>query len=104
MARKSKKKGKAASEAARMLKGTQTTPERPLGKPSPTIETQMPKSAANTPPKPTKPKFWDRQLGRTKFTYRSVGLFLLACILLDVLLFLAFELGFGQCYGILCLI
>ena len=48
--------------------------------------------------------FWDNRLGTTRLTYRAVGFFLLGCLLLDVLLFLVFKFGLGQCYGVLCLL
>ena len=39
----------------------------------------------------------------SRLTWKSVGLFLLTLAFLDLALYLVFEFGFGQCYGVLCL-
>lgn len=41
--------------------------------------------------------------GKSKFTWKVVGLFLLAMLILDVVLYLVFQFGFDSCYGVLCL-
>ena len=40
----------------------------------------------------------------TRITWRAVLLFLLACVMLDGILWGVFELGLGRCYGVLCLL
>ncbi len=41
--------------------------------------------------------------GGPKLTGRTILYFLGICLALDVLLYLVMRLGFGACYGILCL-
>lgn len=43
------------------------------------------------------------RLGRTRFTWRTVLLFLLGMLVLDILLYAIFRFGFDRCYGLLCL-
>ena len=40
---------------------------------------------------------------KSKFTWKVIGLFLLAMLVLDVVLYLIFQFGFDSCYGVLCL-
>ena len=100
MGRKSKKKGKAASQAPHRERGRPSTPKQKVDDPALSAFMKLAESGfANA-----QPGFWDKRLGRTRLTYRAAGLFLLGCTLLDVVLFLIFKFGLGQCYGVLCLI
>lgn len=45
-----------------------------------------------------------RDGGRFRFTWKGVGYFLLAMLLLDVVLYAVFRYGFDSCYALLCLL
>jgi hypothetical protein len=45
-----------------------------------------------------------RDGGRFRFTWKGVGYFLLAMLLLDVVLYAVFRYGFESCYALLCLL
>lgn len=100
MARRSNKKTKAAAAASAALKGRETTIPRKIK--DPTTAEILAGAARSRAPK--KEKFLERRLGRSRLTWRAVLLFMLACILLDIGLYVIFELGLGKCYGILCLL
>ncbi|MEQ8441990.1 MAG: hypothetical protein RIM33_00050 [Alphaproteobacteria bacterium] len=44
-----------------------------------------------------------RSGGRFRLTWRGVGLFMLAMVLLDLIFYGVFRLGFDSCYAVLCL-
>lgn len=89
---KGRKKTKAAASASAALKGQATTREKDVNVAGMAERTQAKKSWLNKP-----------MLG-TRITWRAVLLFLLACVMLDGILWAVFEMGLGRCYGILCLI
>ena len=45
-----------------------------------------------------------RGRGGFRLTWRVIGLFMLAMVLLDVLFYAIFRFGFDSCYGVLCLL
>lgn len=100
MARRANKKTRATAAASAALKGRETTAPRDVDDPT-TAEIIGNAKRQRTG---KREKFLDRRLGRSRLTWRAVLLFMLACILLDIGLYLIFELGLGQCYGILCLL
>ena len=89
---KGRKKTKAAAAASAALKGQATTRESDVNVAGMAERAQTKKSWLNKP-----------MLG-TRITWRAVLLFLLACVMLDGILWAVFELGLGRCYGILCLL
>lgn len=89
---KGRKKTKAAATASAALKGQATTRERPVNLSGMAERVEARRSWLNRP-----------MLG-TRITWRAVMLFLLACVMLDGILWAVFELGLGRCYGVLCLL
>jgi hypothetical protein len=87
-----RKKTKAAAKASAALKGQATTREQQVNVAGMAERAQARQSWLNKP-----------MLG-TRITWRAVLLFLLACVMLDGILWAVFELGLGRCYGLLCLI
>ena len=81
---KKKKQSKASQAAAKSLQGQHTTPE---------AEVTLPPAGA-------------RRKARKgpRITPKAIGLFLLACVVLDLILYSIFQYGFGKCYGVLCLL
>lgn len=52
----------------------------------------------------SRPENWRGLAVAGRVPWRAIGWFLLAMLLLDIVLFVVFQVGFGRCYGILCLI
>ena len=82
---KRKKQSRASQAAAKSLQGRLTTPEAEVHAPPPGGATRKGRRGS-------------------RITMKAVGFFLLACILLDLILYLVFRFGFDSCYGVLCLI
>ena len=94
--RKGRKKTKAAASASAALKGAATTPER---------EVNVAGMAERAQARRSTPMAWlNKPMLGTRITWRAVLLFLLACFMLDGILWGVFELGLGRCYGVLCLL
>jgi len=86
-----RKRTKAAAAASTALGGRETTREQP-------VDTA---GIAQSAPH----RSWlNRPMLGTRLTWRIVLLFLLTCVMLDVVLWGVFNFGFGQCYGVLCLL
>ena len=90
--KKTRSKTGAAASASAALKGQATTAEREVNVAGMAERAKARQSWLNKP-----------MLG-TRITWRAVLLFLLACVMLDGILWAVFELGLGRCYGILCLL
>ena len=88
---KGRKRTKAAAAASQALGGRETTPEQAVSR------SAAGRTAASQP-------WLSRPVMGTRLTWRVVLLFLLTCVMLDVFLWGVFEFGFGQCYGVLCLL
>ncbi|RED53405.1 hypothetical protein DFP90_101193 [Aestuariispira insulae] len=39
-----------------------------------------------------------------RITWRAVMLFMMCCLILDVILYFVVQVGLGRCYGLLCLL
>ena len=87
---KGRKRTKAQAAASATLGGRDTTPEQEIATPP--------------PPAPKAVPWLNRPMLGTRITWRTVLLFLLACVMLDMVLWAVFEFGLGSCYGILCLL
>jgi|GEM_PF-833191 len=93
---KTRGKTKAAASASAALKGRATTPGR---------DVNLSGMAERAQARQSTPMAWlNRPMLGTRITWRAVLLFLLACVMLDGILWAVFELGLGRCYGILCLL
>ena len=87
---KGRKRTRAQAAASASLGGRETTREQTI--------------AAPPPPEPAKTPWLSRPMLGTRITWRAVLLFLLACVILDAVLWAVFEFGLGSCYGVLCLL
>ena len=89
-----KKVSKASKQAAAALKGREVTPEQ---------DVQFTRSD-----RPAGSRRWDwlnkPMLPFMRLTWKAVLLFLLFCLILDVILYLIVQVGLGNCYGLLCLL
>ena len=45
-----------------------------------------------------------RRGGGFRLTWRGIGLFMLAMVLLDIIFYTVFRFGFESCYAVLCLL
>lgn len=93
---KGRKKTKAAASASAALKGQATTRERAVN-----LAGMAERAEAR---QLTSMAWLNRPMLGTRITWRAVMLFMLACVMLDGILWAVFELGLGRCYGILCLL
>jgi len=93
---KGRKKTKAAASASAALKGHATTREKDVNVSGMAERAQARESTGMA--------WLNKPMLGTRITWRAVLLFLLACVMLDGILWAVFELGLGRCYGILCLL
>lgn len=88
-----KKVSKASRAASAKLKGEQVAIGKELNEDS--LSTFSGKESGGS--------FLNRPLAPgMKLTWKAVLLFLLACFMLDLVLYLLFHLGFDSCYAVLC--
>ncbi len=89
-----KKVSKASRAASRALKGEQAAVGKGLNEDS-LASFRTAKTI----------RFLDKPIGPgLKLTWKAILLFLLFCLMLDVGLYLIFQLGFDTCYAALCMI
>ncbi|MDX1736646.1 MAG: hypothetical protein R3261_00300 [Alphaproteobacteria bacterium] len=92
-----KKTSKASRAAARVLAGSQTAKGQ-KAKLNPFYQDGYDKARDQA-----KTSFWDRPItNNLAITRKAVAMFLLACLILDVILYTMFKFGFESCYAALC--